>query len=375
MLRRFAAALAVAFPLVTVSARADDGHHGTPPAAAPAAAPAHATTPHDGATAHGTTAHDSAPAHDAASGHAAPAHGTSAPATLTPSRTPDEALAFLRAGNERFKAGTSLHSRRGAKHLETTPGQHPVATILSCSDSRVPPELLFDDGVGELFTIRVEGNVVESNEMGSAEYSFEHLGTSLMVVMGHTKCGAVTAVATHATMHGHIPGLVAHINDPVEATRKAFPSATDTDLVPEATRANVFHSIATLLKESDSIRERVESGTAQLVGAIYDVESGNVEWLGRHREESALIAEGKKAAAAHGTGQGKKPAGDGGHDKHASAPAHGAAKPAAHGAHGEAAAPAPPPVPSVPSPYTFMLVALLCTIGGSISGRLTAKPG
>jgi carbonic anhydrase len=301
------------------------------------------------------------------------------------SLTPDEALLFLKAGNERFKAGTSTHPHVGAKRLiETAAGQHPVATILSCSDSRVPPEVLFDDGIGDIFTIRVAGNVVDTDEMGSAEYGVDHLGTSLMVVMGHTKCGAVTAVATHATVHGHIPALVEHINEAVEATRKQYPSATDLDLVPEATRANVFQSIATVLRESDSVRERVESGKAQLVGAIYNVETGNVEWLGRHQDEAALIAEGKKAAAANGSGHGAKPSAKGGKDSHASASGHGVgasavvANLAAHGAHGAAAAgtePAAPPAPSIPSPYTFVLIALLCTIGGSISGRLTAKSG
>jgi carbonic anhydrase len=335
--RLVATALPVVFLLVAASALADDAHHGAP-AAKPAAAGAAA-----------------------------------APVTAL---TPDEALAFLKAGNDRFKAGTSTHPHLGSKRLtETAAGQHPVATILSCSDSRVPPEVLFDDGIGDIFTIRVAGNVVDTDEMGSAEYGVDHLGTSLMVVMGHTKCGAVTAVATHATVHGHIPALVAHIGEAVDATRKAYPAATDTDLIPEATRANVFQSIATLLRESDSVRERVETGKAQLVGAIYDIETGTVEWLGPHKEEAALIAEGKKSAASHGSGHGGKPGAKGGHDSKGGS-GHGAKSSVvasiAHAAHGAAEAPAQPPAPSAPPPYTFVLVALLCTIGGSISGRLTA---
>ena len=341
--RLVAAALPVVFLLVTASALGDDAHHGAAPKLAAAAAAA-------------------------------------VPAT---SLTPDEALAFLKAGNERFKTGAPTHPHLGAKRLlETAAGQHPVATILACSDSRVPPEVLFDDGIGDIFTVRVAGNVVDTDEMGSAEYSLEHLGTSLIVVMGHTRCGVVTAVATHATVHGHIPALIEHIDDAVAATRKRYPSATDLDLVPEATRANVFQSIATLLKESDSVRERVESGKAQLVGAMYDVETGHVEWLGRHQEEVALIAEGKKASAARGSGHAAKPAANGGHDSRPVGSSHGVgasavvANLAAHAPHGGGAAaadPTAPPVPSIPSPYTFVLVALLCTIGGSISGRLTAR--
>ena len=345
--RLVATALPAVFLLAAASALGDDAHHGAPPKPAASAAPAK-------------------------------------------SLTPDEALALLKAGNERFKTGAPTHPHLGSKRLiETAAGQHPIATILSCSDSRVPPEVLFDNGIGDIFAIRVAGNVVGVDEMGSAEYGFDHLGTSLMVVMGHTKCGVVTAVATHATVHGHIPALVDPINEAVEATRKKYPSATDSDLLPEAARANVFQSIATLLKESDSVRERVESGKAQLVGAIYDVETGNVEWLGRHHEEAALIAEGKKAIAAHGSGHDAKPAAKGGHDSHASGSAHGVgasavvanvaahaphgAAPAPHGAAPAVAEPAAPPAPSIPSPYTFVLVALLCTIGGSISGRLTQK--
>ncbi len=342
--RLVAAALPVVFLLVTASALGDDAHHGAAPKLAAAAAPA------------------------------------AAPAT---SVTPAEALAFLKAGNERFKTGAPTHPHLGAKRLlETAAGQHPVATILACSDSHVPPEVLFDDGIGDIFTIRVAGNVVDTDEMGSAEYGVEHLGTSLMVVMGHTRCGLVTAVATHATVHGHIPALVGHINDAVDATRKQYPSATDSDLVPEATRANVLQSMATLLKESESVRERVESGKAQLVGAMYDVETGNVEWLGRHKEEAALIAEGKKSSAAHGGGHAATPAAKGGHDSRPGGSGHGVgasavvANLAAHAPPGGGAAaadPTAPPAPSIPSPYTFVLVALLCTIGGSISGRLTAR--
>ena len=338
--RLVAAALPIVLLLVTASALGDDAHHGAAPRPVVAAAPATRLTP-------------------------------------------DEALAFLKAGNERFKTGAPTHPHLGAKRLlETAGGQHPVATVLACSDSRVPPELLFDDGIGDIVTIRVLGNVVGADAMGSAEYGVEHLGTSLVVVMGHTRCGAVTAVATHATVHGHIPALVEHIDDAVETTRKQYPSATDTDLVPEATRANVFQSIATLLKESDSVRERVESGKVQLVGAIYDVETGNVEWLGRHHEEAALIAEGKKPVAAHGSGQGAKPAAKVDHDSHEGGSGHGVgatkvvANLAAHAPHGGGAAvasPVAPPAPPLPSPYSFVLVALLCTIGGSISGRLTAK--
>ena len=357
MLRRrlLVAALPVVLVLAAAAAQADEGAGHAPAGHAP---PGHS------------------PAADLHEAHGAPARPDSS-TTAPPRGTPEEVLALLRAGNERFKAGTSTHPRQGAKRrLETVPGEHPVATILSCSDSRVPPELLFDEGVGDVFSVRVAGNVVDAIETSSVEYGVDHLETSLLVVMGHTKCGVIADVATHATLHGHVSAIVERVEGAIEASRKEYPAATDTDIIPEATRANVFQSIATLLRESEVVRARVASGKTQVVGAIYDVETGSVEWLGRHRDEAAILVEKKAASPSHGS----KPAPRDSHGAHDSAPAHGAsatgsaAPSSAHASHG-AAPPAPPPAPSVPSPLTFVLVAVLCTIGGSISGRLTAKSG
>lgn len=367
--RLLVAALSVVLVLAAAAAHADEGAGHAPAGHAPEGhAPAgHAPAGH-------------APAGHASAAAAPPAHGAPAnpDASATPASrgTPEEVLALLRAGNERFKAGTSTHPHLGAKRrLETVPGEHPVATIVSCSDSRVPPELLFDEGLGDLFSIRVAGNVVDTLEMGSVEYGADRLDTSLLVVMGHTKCGVIADVATHATVHGHGSAIVERLEGAIEASRKEYPAATDTDIIPEATRANVFQSIATLLRESEVVRARVASGKTQVVGAIYDVETGSVEWLGRHRDETSILAEKKSASAHAAPSHGSKPAPRDGHGAHDSAPGHGAsasASSSAHASHG-AAPPAPPPAPSVPSPLTFVLVAVLCTIGGSISGRLTAK--
>jgi len=291
---------------------------------------------------------------------------------VTPS--PEEANGLLVAGNERFVHHASTHPRQSARRVsETANGQHPFVTVLSCSDSRVPPELLFDEGFGDVFSVRVAGNVANSDEMGSVEYGVDHLGTPLLVVMGHTKCGAVTAVATHATVHGHIPALVAKIGVAVDAAHAKLPNASDTELVPEAIRANVFESMATMLRESDAVRDRVESGKTRMVGAVYDLTTGSVTWLGPHPEQTELVAKAKASAPTargatkdlHGTG----------HDapKHGDADAGGESKPdEAHAAH-DAPAPLPLPIPSPPNPLSFAVVALICTIGGGISGRLGGK--
>lgn len=211
--------------------------------------------------------------------------------------TADEVIAMLTKGNERFAAGQPTHPHEGAdRRAEVSAGQHPLATIISCSDSRVPPEILFDEGIGDLFIVRVIGNIGGADETGSAEYGVEHLSTPLLVVLGHTGCGAVTAAVTHAEVRGSIPPLLAHIQPAVRTARRAHPELKGNDLIPEAIHANVFHSIEELYKRSETIRSRVRAGKLKVVGAIYDLKSGRVEWLGTHPRQTELL---KKAVAAH----------------------------------------------------------------------------
>jgi len=137
--------------------------------------------------------------------------------------TPDEAMARLREGNGRYVAGKSTHpNTNSARRSETVKnGQHPFATVITCSDSRVPVERVFDQGVGDVFVIRVAGNVCDVDEVGSIEYGVDHLATPIHVVLGHTGCGAVTAVVTKAKLHGSIPPLVDNIEPAVEKAGKA----------------------------------------------------------------------------------------------------------------------------------------------------------
>ncbi|MDX2034148.1 MAG: carbonic anhydrase [Blastocatellia bacterium] len=131
------------------------------------------------------------------------------------------------------------------------------------------------------------------DETGSAEYGVEHLGTPLLVVLGHTGCGAVTAAVTHAEVRGSIPPLLAHIKPAVRTAREGRPELTGSDLIPEAIHANVFHSIEELFKRSETIRSRVRAGKLKVVGAIYDLKSGRVNWLGVHPKQPALAARHK----------------------------------------------------------------------------------
>ena len=203
-----------------------------------------------------------------------------------------DAIEALKQGNARFAGGSPQHVHAGLERVAETAanGQKPIATILGCSDSRVPIERIFDQGVGDVFVVRVAGNVADGDEIGSAEYGTGHLGTPLLVVLGHSKCGAVTAVATGALVHGSIPGLVENIIPAVEAAKAKHPGVTGEALVPFAAEENVFQSISDLLSKSEEIRELVKSGKLEVVGAMYDLTTGKVNWLGQHKEQAALLS-------------------------------------------------------------------------------------
>jgi carbonic anhydrase len=206
--------------------------------------------------------------------------------------SPEDALQLLKAGNERFIAGVCFYPPIGADRRDEVVkhGQHPYATIISCSDSRVPLEVLFNAGIGDIFVIRVAGNVCATDEIGSAEYGVGHLGTPLCVVLGHSHCGAVTAVLTGAEVHGSIPQLVAPIVPVAEKVKQEHPGVAPEQLVGLAVTANVWQGVANLLTHSAEIRHVVSSGLAQVIGAVYDLETGCVEWLGPHPDQAQLIS-------------------------------------------------------------------------------------
>jgi carbonic anhydrase len=197
-----------------------------------------------------------------------------------PTLSADEALLRLKAGNERFVAGTARFPTMQKEILaDLVKGQHPYATILSCSDSRVPPELIFDAGFGELFIVRVAGNVVSPEVAGSLQYAGRHLKTPLFVVLGHTNCGAVAA-AVEARLHGaRQPSRIQILVDCI------LPGLIDLDLqlTPEATlaqavEANVRWSMRQILETPEG-RERQTEGLLKLVGAVYEIETGRVRFL------------------------------------------------------------------------------------------------
>jgi carbonic anhydrase len=198
----------------------------------------------------------------------------------TPPCSSEEALARLKAGNARFVNGTARFPTVQKEILaELAKGQQPFATILGCSDSRVPPELVFDAGFGELFVIRVAGNVLGPAILGTLQYAGSHLHTQLFVIMGHEGCGAVTA-ALSAKFQGAQPmsrievllERVAPALDGLDATQPAEV------LLHEAVEANVRHAVRELLATPEA-QVRLATSGMQVVGAVYELESGRVRFL------------------------------------------------------------------------------------------------
>ncbi|MBA3015566.1 MAG: carbonic anhydrase [Proteobacteria bacterium] len=202
--------------------------------------------------------------------------------------SPDAILTMLKDGNARFMSGKAENPNSDKARMalagKENQGDYAYATVISCSDSRVPVERIFDAGIMDIFVIRVAGNVVDTDEAGSIEYGLAHVNTPVLVVLGHTQCGAVTAVTSAVQGHGHalernIPPLVDNIQPAVERAIAAHPEAKDKAVVPYGIEENVYQGIEDLFMKSPASRDLVKSGKVKVVGAIYDVATGEVKWL------------------------------------------------------------------------------------------------
>jgi carbonic anhydrase len=185
------------------------------------------------------------------------------------------AIDRLQDGNRRFVEERPTATVQSALRIELAAGQTPFAVVLGCSDSRVPIETIFDQQPGNLFVVRVAGNIVNDDGLASIEYSVDLLNSLLVVVLGHSRCGAVTGAVHHIadgwTFHGHIQRLVDAIAPAAETTRGA-----DGDWLENAVEENVRNSVRDLLRRSPLLSEAVEKGNVGLVGAVYDLHSGMV---------------------------------------------------------------------------------------------------
>ena len=204
--------------------------------------------------------------------------------------TAEDALVALKDGNLRWVSGQPINpnielSRRA---LIADKGQKPFVTVLTCADSRLPVERIFDRGVGEVFVVRVAGNIAGISETGTIEYGLGHLNTPLLVVMGHTKCGAVAAAASGAQLHGALGKLIDSISPAVDRAKRNNPGLEGNDLAAIAVRENVWQSVFDLYK-SPEIRGLVGQGKVKVVGAVCDISNGKVDWLGEHPWQSELM--------------------------------------------------------------------------------------
>jgi len=226
-----------------------------------------------------------------AAGLANPPASAGTPSASSKVDLTDHALRLMQEGNQRFTEGKSVHPNTDVFRIGDTGehGQHPFAAIVTCADSRLPVERLFDRGVGDLFVVRVAGNIGSANQAGSIEYACEHLGTQLVVVMGHTKCGAVKAAVAGADAGKNIGSLLQHIIPAVQTTRAKHPELTGEALVDAVVRENVWETIEDMLKSSSILREKIVAGDVRMVGAVYDVENGRVEWIGMHPAQAGLL--------------------------------------------------------------------------------------
>lgn len=211
--------------------------------------------------------------------------------------SPDAALQMLKDGNARFFSGKATYPHTDAARIrlagKENQGNHAYATIISCSDSRVPVELIFDAGVMDIFVIRVAGNVCDTDEIGSIEYGVAHVHTPVFVMLGHTQCGAVTAVAHAAHGQGHalernIPPLVDNIIPAVQRAMETHKDVHGDDIIPYAIEENVWQGIEDLLMNSPATRNLVKAGTLKVIGAIYDVGTGKVSWLPEAKVDAIL---------------------------------------------------------------------------------------
>ncbi|MDM8176908.1 carbonic anhydrase family protein [Olivibacter sp. 47] len=191
--------------------------------------------------------------------------------------TPQKALNLLEEGNKRFVNNLKINRNLLQQANETSDGQHPFAVILSCIDSRTSAELIFDQGLGDVFSIRVAGNVVNEDVLGSMEFGCKVAGAKIIVVLGHTKCGAIKGACDHVEM-GNLTALLSKIRPAVdeELTIKENRSSKNSEFVERVSAINVNRSVKSIIERSPILKEMIESGEIGIVGGIHDITTGVV---------------------------------------------------------------------------------------------------
>jgi carbonic anhydrase len=193
--------------------------------------------------------------------------------------TPDEVIQQMKAGNERFRAGKPQHRDLMSEVKATAKGQYPAAVVFSCIDSRAPAELILDFGIGEIFSGRVAGNVADEDVLGSIEFACKVAGSKVVLIMGHTSCGAIKGVIDGVQL-GNLTALLSKIRPAIETTRYTGErSAKNYAFVDAVARENVSFTIAKIREKSPVLRELESAGSIKIAGSMYNLETGAVEFL------------------------------------------------------------------------------------------------
>ncbi len=191
--------------------------------------------------------------------------------------TPQSTLQMLKDGNQRFLDNNKADRDHHGQVKTTSGGQYPMAVVLSCIDSRVPVEIVFDQGIGDIFSARLAGNIVNEDVLGSMEYSCKVAGSKVVMVLGHTKCGAVTAACKHVEL-GNITALLSKIKPAVDELVKPDVELTS-EIIEDVVVLNVKNAMEQIRQESEILKEMEDNGEIIIVGAVYDVASGGVAYL------------------------------------------------------------------------------------------------
>lgn len=199
--------------------------------------------------------------------------------------SPAMALELLKEGNKRFVNNLKINRNLLQQANETSDGQHPFAVILSCIDSRTSAELIFDQGLGDIFSVRIAGNILNEDILGSMEFGCKVAGSKIIVVLGHTKCGAVKGACDHIEM-GNLTSLLSKIRPAVddELTVKSDRNSSNPEFVEKVSEINVKRTVKSIMERSPILKEMIESGEIGIVGATHDITTGDVKFY-----EDAMI--------------------------------------------------------------------------------------
>jgi carbonic anhydrase len=216
--------------------------------------------------------------------------------------TPDEVIQHMKAGNERFRSGKPQHRDLMSEVKATAKGQYPAAVVFSCIDSRAPAELILDFGIGEIFSGRVAGNVADEDVLGSIEFACKVAGSKVVLIMGHTSCGAIKGVIDGVQL-GNLTALLSKIRPAVETTRYTGErSAKNYAFVDAVARENVSLTIAKIREKSPVLRELESIGSIKIAGSMYNLETGIVEFFAQRFVSEQASAPAKPAAKTRSPG-------------------------------------------------------------------------